>query len=110
VKRKDVQFEVLKLQAELCKALSDPRRLQVIRELRGGARAVGELSALLGLSQSNTSQHLAVLRRVGVISPRRDGTTIYYELVIPKVAEACDLVHDVIAGQLRSQKIISKLM
>lgn len=102
--------EVLSLQAELCKSLSDPKRLQIIQELRGGEKAVSELAGILGLKQSNTSQHLAVLRRIGVIAPRKEGNAVYYRLADVKIAEACDLVHEVIADQLRRSQRLSSLM
>ena len=102
--------EVLRLQAELCKSLSDPKRLQIIQELRCGEKAVSELSGILGLKQSNTSQHLAVLRRIGVIVFRKAGNNVYYRLADAKIAEACDLVHEVIAGQLRRSQRLSSLI
>jgi len=110
MKQDVIIMEVLKLQAELCKSLSDPKRLHIIQELRGGERSVSELTEILGLRQSNTSQHLAVLRKIGVISPRKEGSTVYYKLANPKIAEACDLVHEVIAEQLRSKQILSSLI
>lgn len=110
MKQDVIKMEVLKLQAELCKSLSDPKRLHIIQELRGGERTVSELTRILGLKQSNTSQHLAVLRKIGIISPRKEGSTVYYSLVNPKIAEACDLVHEVIAEQLQSKHILSSLM
>ena len=99
--------EVLRLQAELCKSLSDPKRLQIIQELRAGEKAVSELAGILGLKQSNASQHLAVLRRIGLISPRKDGNTVYYSLANQKIIEACDLVHEVIAAQLRNEQTLA---
>ena len=104
------RIEVLNLQAKLCKSLSDPKRLQIIQELRGGEKNVSELAGILGLKQSNTSQHIAVLRNIGVISPRKEGSTVYYKLASPKIAEACDLVHEVIAEQLRNSRRLSSLM
>ena len=106
----EVKIEVLKLQAELCKSLSDPKRLRIIQELRSGEKAVSELAGILGLKQSNTSQHLAVLRRIGVITPRKDGNTVYYRLADAKIAEACDLVHEVIADRLRWSERLSSLI
>jgi len=97
----DSQTEVFKLQAELCKSLSDPKRLRIIHELRGGEKSVHELAEILGLKQSNASQHLGVLRRTGIIVPRREGNIVYYKLVNAKIAEACDLVRGVIIDQLR---------
>jgi len=103
-------IEVLKLQADLCKALSDFKRLRIIQELRERELTVNELAEIMGLKQSNTSQHLALLRRIGVISPRKEGNTVYYSLVNPKIAEACDLVHEVIAARLRNSERLSSLM
>ena len=106
----EVKTEVLKLQAELCQSLSDPKRLKIIQELRREERTVSELAEILGLKQSNTSQHLAVLRRIGVISPRKEGSTVYYKLANPKIAEACDLVYEVITEQLRNSQRLSSLI
>ena len=89
--------------------MSDPKRLQMIQELRGGEKAVSELAGILGLKLSNTSQHLAVLRRIGVIIPRKEGNTVYYRLADTKIADACDLVHEVIAEQLRQSQRLSRL-
>jgi len=108
MKEKEVRNEVLNLQAELCKSLSNPKRLRIIQELREGEMSVGELAGIMGIKQSNTSQHLATLRKIGIISPRKEGSTVYYKLVSLKIAEACDLVHEVIAEQLsKSQKLSS---
>jgi ArsR family transcriptional regulator len=110
MKENALKNEVLKLQAELCKSLSDPKRLYIIQELRDGEKSVSELADILGLKQSNTSQHLAILRKVGVILPRKDGSTVYYRLADTKIAEACDLVHEVIGDQLRASQRLSGLM
>lgn len=104
------QIEVFKLQAELCKSLSDPKRLRIIHELREGEKSVNELAEILGLKQSNVSQHLAVLRRTGIISPRREGTIIHYRLVNLKIAEACDLVRGVIVDQFRNNRNLAARM
>ena len=103
-------MEIFKLQAELCKCMADPKRLRIIHELRGGERSVSELAEMLGLKQANTSQHLALLRKTGVVMPRKEGSTVYYRLVNSKVAEACDLVREVIAEQLRGSQQLASLM
>lgn len=106
----DNQFEIFRLQAELCKALSDPKRLRIIRELRNGERTVSELVDILGLKQSNTSQHLGVLRRIGLLTFRKSGNTVYYRLANPKIGEACDIVHQVIADQLLNSHNLSQVI
>ena len=99
----DIRFEVFQLQAEFCKSLADAKRLMIIHELRDGEKSVNELAEKLGLKQSNTSQHLAILRKVGIITPRREGNTVYYELANPRIGEACDLVLGFIAEQLKGE-------
>ncbi|MGE0715551.1 MAG: ArsR/SmtB family transcription factor [Alphaproteobacteria bacterium] len=66
--------------SRLLKAMSSPHRLLVLCWLAEGERSVGELGALIGLGQSALSQHLARLRRDGLVKTRRDRQTIYYSL------------------------------
>jgi ArsR family transcriptional regulator, virulence genes transcriptional regulator len=66
--------------SELLKALSNRHRLLLVCQLIGGERSVGELAELLGLRDSAVSQHLALLRKDGVVAARRDGQTIHYSI------------------------------
>ena len=99
--------KIFQLQAELCKSLADPKRLMIIQELKDGAKSVGELAELLGLKQSNTSQHLTVLRKAGVVTPDRQGNAVYYSLVTPKIAAACGMVREVIDEQLQRNQSLT---
>lgn len=97
---------LFQLQADICQTLSDPKRLMLLHELREGEKSVGQLVSNLGLPQANVSRHLAILRERGIVLTRRQGTTIYYRLASPKIAEACNLVRDVLESQLvRSQTL-----
>jgi DNA-binding transcriptional ArsR family regulator len=60
------------------KALSEPRRVEILRLLRRGPRAVGEIAAEVEVSQQATSQHLAVLSSAGLVEARREGTKHLY--------------------------------
>ena len=71
--------------AKLLKAMSNPARLVVLCQLAYGERSVGELERAVGLSQSGISQHLAVLRREGVVSSRRVRQTVLYSLASREV-------------------------
>ena len=71
--------------AKLLKAMSNPARLVVLCQLASGERSVGELERAVGLSQSGISQHLAVLRREGVVSSRRVRQTVLYSLASREV-------------------------
>ena len=73
--------------AQLLQALANENRLQVLCLLADGERSVGDINALLDLSQSALSQHLAVLRAEGLVQTRREAQTIYYALT-PGPAEA----------------------
>jgi len=64
----------------LLKALANPHRLMLVCQMVEGRRSVGELAALLGLRNSTVSQHLALLRRDGLVIATRDGQTIWYEI------------------------------
>ncbi len=64
----------------LLKALSNRHRLLIICQLIEGERSVGELAAYLDLRDSTVSQHLALLRKDGMVSARREAQTIYYSI------------------------------
>ncbi len=66
--------------ARLMKALANDSRLMILCYLDGKELSVSELNQHLDLSQSALSQHLAVLRRDGLVKTRRDSQTIYYSL------------------------------
>ena len=100
------QTEFFYLQAELCKSLADPKRLMLLHELRHGPKSVGELAESLDLKQSNTSQHLGVLRKAGVVVTERAGNTVYYRLVNPKIATACDMVREIIEDRLQRERTL----
>ncbi len=65
---------------ELLKALANRHRLMIICQLIDGERPVGELAAFLGIRDSTVSQHLALLRKDGLVTARRDGQTIWYSI------------------------------
>jgi DNA-binding transcriptional ArsR family regulator len=87
--------------AEVCKVLTDPKRLMLINALRSGDRSVGELAATIGIALPNASQHLAVLRSAGLVEGHRVGTTVRYRLAEPRIVEACDIIDSIV--QRRAQ-------
>ena len=66
--------------SELLKSLANRHRLLIVCQLIGGERSVGELGEFLGIRDSTVSQHLALLRKDGVVAARRDGQTIWYSI------------------------------
>ncbi len=100
--------ELYSLKAELCKTFADPKRLIIIDELRDGERTVGELARVLELPQAVVSRHLAILRDKGVLQYRREGTSVYYYLSDQKIGDACDMVHQILLGQIEKNKQLAE--
>ena len=74
------------IKAELFKALAHPARIRALEVLVEGERSVGELQPLVGIELSHLSQQLAVLRRAGLVTARKDGSTVFYAIKDRQVA------------------------
>lgn len=73
--------------AELFRTLGHPVRIRVLELLLEGPRPVRELLGEIDVESSNLSQQLAVLRRAGLVSSSRDGSTVLYTLATADVAQ-----------------------
>ena len=92
--------EVYLLQAEALRALSNPHRLQIIHLLAQGPLEVGRLAQETGLTQPNVSQHLAVMRTVGIVVAERDGREVRYRLADPEIMVACETMRGVLLRRI----------
>ena len=79
--------------SELLKALGHPSRLVILCLLVDRERAVGELAGLLGARDSTVSQHLALLRKDGIVRARREGQTIYYSIGSPAAHAVLEVLY-----------------
>ncbi len=73
--------------ARVAKALASGRRAEVVDLLANGERSVESIASEIEMSIANASQHLQVLRRAGLVSSRRHGTSIFYRLASPDVVK-----------------------
>jgi DNA-binding transcriptional ArsR family regulator len=89
---KKVPIPVLKLIASKLKLLAQENRLRLLNELRGGERTVSELIEATGASQANISKHLAVMRSHGVVTCRKAGLNVFYQISDKSVNKLCDLM------------------
>jgi DNA-binding transcriptional ArsR family regulator len=80
------------------RALANPNRLMILCELHKGERSVGELERAIGLRQSPLSQHLAKLRRDGLVTTRRQAQTIYYTLASAEAEKVIALLYRMYCG------------
>ncbi len=81
--------------SDFLKQLANEQRLIILCHLADGEKSVRELQHLLGLDQSSTSQHLARLRKQGIIQARRDSQSNYYSICDDKVFQVIQLLHEI---------------
>ncbi len=91
------------LHSEVCKTLANPKRQEILDNLRQKDMTVNELVEKTGISQANLSQHLAIMRAKGIVITHRKGINVYYSLSHPKIIKAFDLISEVLRDSLRVQ-------
>jgi ArsR family transcriptional regulator len=104
------ELEVFELQADVCLALANSRRLQILGLLKDGERSVGQMLEKIEINKANMSQHLSILKQKGLLVSRREGTVVYYRLASPRITEACSIMRDVLLETLRQKERLSKSM
>ena len=82
----------------LMKVLSNPDRLMLLCQLSLGEKRVGELEEILGIVQPTLSQQLTVLRDEELVSTRRDGKNIYYQIASPQALAVMNVLFDQFCG------------
>jgi DNA-binding transcriptional ArsR family regulator len=103
-----IDMTIYNMQAQISKTMSNPIRLAILHALRDGEKSVNELVDILGISQSNLSQHLALMRQVDILRTRRQGTNVFYRVTNPKINIACDTVREVLIDQLQQKKEVAE--
>jgi len=83
--------------------LAEPTRLKLLSLLGERPRPVTELVEATGERQAKISQHLAIMRKLGILRTERAGTEIHYSLAEPRILEACRITREVLLQQLTLQ-------
>ncbi|HSM58819.1 MAG TPA: metalloregulator ArsR/SmtB family transcription factor [Candidatus Sulfomarinibacteraceae bacterium] len=91
----------LTVKAKLFRGFSDPSRLSILEALRSQPLTVGEIVEATGLSQSNTSNHLACLRDCGLVLAEQQGRYVSYRLSDDRVHELLSLAESLLADVAR---------
>ena len=104
----NLRAELEELTANMCRALNDPKRLMILYALGDQQRSVGDLCELLDLSQSNVSQHLAVLRDRGIVDSSRDANRVIYSLRDQRVLNAIDLLRNVMNDEVARRHALGR--
>jgi ArsR family transcriptional regulator len=99
---------IYELQTEISKTMAHPLRLAILHSLKDGEKTVNDLAEIFGASQSNVSQHLALMRQRQILKTRKTGSTVYYRVSSPKISQACDMIREVLIEQLNQKHELSE--
>jgi ArsR family transcriptional regulator len=88
------------LHAAVFAALANPKRHELMHVLCSGPRTPSELAEVLEVSRPNVSQHLAILQREGLIKRSREGGRVLWQIVDPRLSQACELIDEILSRQL----------
>ncbi|MDX3525839.1 metalloregulator ArsR/SmtB family transcription factor [Streptomyces sp. ID05-39B] len=91
------------LKAEFFKTLGHPARIRVLELLSEREHAVAEMLPEVGIEPAHLSQQLAVLRRANLVVTRKEGSTVYYSLTSPYIAELLRVARTILSGVLAGQ-------
>ena len=95
--------EALQLVAARFSVLAEPMRLRLIQALFNGERNVSQLVEATGGTQANVSRHLQTLTGAHILSRRKDGLQVFYQISDPSIPQLCDVVCTAIEKQIARQ-------
>ncbi len=101
---------IFELHADVCKALAHPLRIEVIDVLQQKELCFSDILEITGGLKSNLSQHLTLMTKKGILKMRREGQCNYYSLTSEKVAQACQLMREVLIESLTKHKDLLEIM
>ncbi|MBI5057538.1 MAG: winged helix-turn-helix transcriptional regulator [Nitrospirae bacterium] len=102
--------KLFEIHADICKTLGNAKRIEILSVLENKELSVGEIADRLGISTSNVSQHLAVMKQKGILTSRRDKNNIFYRVSNEKVITACGLMREVLLDKFQEgHKMVRRL-
>lgn len=90
--------------ANVFKALAHPTRLKIVMLLKERPQCVCDILPQLDSEQSNTSQHLSVLKSQGIVESKKDGLMVIYKIKSPEVYQMIDIAEAMILKQIDETK------
>ena len=101
---------ISEIKAELFRALAHPARIRILEILAAGQHSVGELQPLVGIEMSHLSQQLAVLRRAGLVTTRKAGSSVFYAIRDPELIRLLASAKQLLVNSLTaSQALLANL-
>lgn len=92
--------KIFEIQAELCKAMGNALRMEIVHLLRNGPQNVNDIATAVEQHQATVSRNLTILRNAGIVNTERDGNNILYQIANPKLVDVCDLMREVLIDQI----------
>src|SRR3954471_9304978 len=93
--------------ASVAQALGNGRRAEIVDVLAQGERSDEEIAGEISQSVANTSQHLQVLARAGLVRTRREGTRVYYRLASERVDDLWAAVREVAVRHVAEVSVLA---
>jgi len=98
-----MSWDALELVAARFRAMGEPLRLLILRELENGESSVSALAEKVGSTQPNVSKHLKVLQDAGLLKRRQQGNSAFYSVADPMVFELCEMICSRLRDRLEAQ-------
>jgi ArsR family transcriptional regulator len=101
---------IYQLKADFFKTLGHPARIRALEVLRDGEASVSELIPQVGLEPSHLSQQLGVLRRAGLVTTRKEGSTVLYSVADPRLFQLLEIAKRILTSSLEeTTNLLSEL-
>ena len=102
----NVERELYRCHAEMCKVFSHPTRLEILNALREQEMTVSEIAQRLQVTIGNLSQHLNMMKQRRGLASRKEGNNVYYRLANPKMLRAFDLIRETLLEQMQREVLL----
>lgn len=99
----DARQPLYRMKADFFKTLGHPARIRILELLSEHEYAVSEMLPIVGIEPANLSQQLAILRRTGLVTARREGLSVSYALTSPQVADLLSVARAILNGVIAGQ-------
>lgn len=101
---------LLQKRLNVCKAVANSTRLQILDMMRDGEKCVCEIVPALEMEQSNVSQHLNVLKNAGILNSRKQGQHVIYSVRNPKIFDFMDALDSLLRDELEAASELLRSM
>lgn len=96
-----MQNKIYELKADLLHALGHANRLKILEFLKNGEKCNCDIYPELNLEQSNLSRHMKILQEAGIVTARKQGLKVYYQVIDNRIYDIMDIVTEIVKTKLK---------